>query len=113
MRCLRKCGDGQGAQRNLADFGRQRQLEAAFGQRPHQSADTHSGLRANRVFAELQNFVERAHVDRGSAVAAHAACLRIIRADGANRRRVGLGLAQDGRYVFDILWLQHDPRPSI
>ena len=78
VRGLRQGGHRHGAQGDLAHFGRQRQLLAALGERLDQRADAHAGLRAHAGLAEFQNLVERAGVDRGAAVAADAAGLRVI-----------------------------------
>ena len=74
---------------DVADFRRQRQLQPALLERAHQGAHAHAGLRSHAAVVEFQDLVERTGVDDGSAVAADAACLRIIGADRAYRRRIG------------------------
>jgi hypothetical protein len=106
-------GHRHGAQGNLSHFGRQRQLLTSLRQRLDQGADAHAGLGPHRVFAEFQNAVEAAGVDRGSAVAAHAARLRIVGSDHAHGRWVTLGFFQQARNVFESLQAQHQPRTPI
>jgi hypothetical protein len=44
----------------VAHFGSQRQFLTALGQRAHQRAHAHAGLRAHGRLAEFQDLVERA-----------------------------------------------------
>ena len=110
---LRQGGDGRGAQGNLADFGGQRQFQTAFGERAHQRAHPYAGLRPDEGFAELDDFVECAGVDRGAAVAPDAAGLRVVGADDANGGGIALVLAQENRNVLEALDLEDEPRAAI
>ena len=93
--------------------GRQRQFLAPLGKRLDQGADAYAGLRAHGVFAEFQDSIEPAGVDRRAAVTAHAAGLRIVGADHAHGRGIALGLFKKTRKIFETFQTQHKPRPPI
>ncbi len=113
IRGLRQGGYRHGAQGNLADFGGQRQFLAALRKCLDQGAYPNARLGAHAVLAEFQDPIKIAGVDRGTAVAADAASLRIIGADHAYRRGITLGLFQQTRQVLEALQAQHHPRPPI
>ena len=84
-------------------FLKERQFLASLGEGLHQGSHTYAGLGPHEGLAEFQDFIQRGRIDRGAAVAAHAAGLGIIGSHHSNGGGIALGLLQNARDVLETL----------